>query len=1274
ERITHVAVPPSMLAQLPAGDLPDLVQLVVGGEPTDLRLVDQWARGRRMMNMYGPTEVCCTATGGPMRVGEPVTIGVPIDNVSVYVLDDDLQPVVPGTAGELYVAGTGLARGYLNQPALTSARFLPCPFGPPGARMYRTGDRVHHRDDGTLRYLGRTDHQVKIRGLRVELGEIEAALIADPVVANAIVMARALPTGGKRLVGYVLTARGEPVNPDRLRRRLRDVLPDYMVPAAIVVLDAFPLQPNGKVDREALPDPVVPRSSAAAPPATGDQATLCRLYAEVLGVAEIGVRDSFFERGGDSILALRLVSVARAAGLVLTSRQVFEHPTVTELAEVVRRDEPDGIEAPDDGVGSLPAPPIVRWARELGPIDAFHQAVCVRVPADAGHDRLAKVLHLVIERHPALRTRLVDDRTLCVDPPADPASELLTTVEVAGHQDVESVVAEQRRQAVAALRPAEGRLVRAVWLDAGPDEPGTLLLVLHHLAVDGVSWRILLTELALAWGLVAADEPVRRAPTGTSHRTWATQLASAATEPRWVAQLGFWQRTLSTTEPMIGERETRPETDTFATAATTEITLPADVTETLLTALPERYRVTHNDVLLTGLALAVNRWRDSATSTVLVDLEGHGRHDVGPPVALENTVGWFTSIHPVAVDPGIPAWSAVRDGGIELGAALKRVKEQLRAVPDNGIGFGLLRYLNEDTACELAPLGTPRLAFNYLGRLGVPAAADWSLTGADPFAGAADPGMAMPHSVELNAIAYDRPQGTELVVKAMWPSGVLTGSAVTELLDLLAQALTGLARHAAGPGAGGLTPSDVPLVSLDQEDIDEITLRRPDTTDILPLTPVQEALLLNHLLTDDTIDVYNEQIRLTLDGELDVDRLRAALANVLRRHPNLAAAIEHDLAAPVQVIGGSPVVPWTEHDLSSVDIAERDLRAESLAAADHATRFRLDEPPPLRCLLLRLGDRRHQLVITAHHIVWDGWSMAIVLRELFACYRHGDDRDLLSAPRYRTYLEWLAGQDRGAARRAWAAYLAGLPAPAPVVPHLPAHEHAAQELLSISLPEDLSTRLTETARHAGVTLNTVVQLVWATLLSRLTGRDDVVFGTSVSGRPPDLAGVHDMVGLLTNTVPVRVRLDRSASVAAVLGTLTQEQVALLGHHHLGLDEIQRQSGHERVSLFDTTVMVLNYPFDPAEWDAALGDLRVLGYELGDGTPYPLRLVVVPGTNVQVRFGYRPDVIGLAEATTLLDRVVAAFTAVATDPDQTVHDLIAATSPAQEPPVAPTSGP
>lgn len=1274
--ITHAAMPPSVLRQLSPEDLPDLATLVTGAEPVDAGLAGRWARGRRLMNMYGPTEACCTATGGRLIPGEPVTIGTPIGNVAVYVLDSELRAVPPGAAGELYIAGTGLARGYLGRPGLTAERFVPCPFGPAGTRMYRTGDRVHECGDGSLRYIGRTDHQVKIRGFRVELGEIETALAADPGVANTVVMPKGTRSGGQQLVGYVVPRAGASVDPDAARRRLRELLPEYMVPAAILVLDAFPLQPNGKVDRNALPDPGAAVSMNVRPPTTEDEAALCDAFAETLGVDTIGVHDSFFALGGDSILALRLVSRARSAGLVLTPRQVFETPTVAELAEAASRDVPADA---DDGTGALPAPPIVRWALELGPIDEFHQALRVRVPAGAERDRLAKVLDLLIDRHPALRARLCDDRTLRVDPRPGVSYDALTCIDAADG-DTAAVLGEQYRAAVGDLRPRDGRLVRAVWLNAGPDEPGTLLLVLHHLAVDGVSWHVLLADLAHAWEATAVETDPRWSPTGTSVRTWANQLAAAAAEPHWTSQEELWRRILATDDPRIGGRELDPRTDTFATAATAEITLPADIAVPLLTMLPERYRATQDDVLLTGLALAVQRWRPRwatppGNTSVLVDLEGHGRHGVGPSVDLADTVGWFTSIHPVAVDPGVVAWPAVVSGGPDLRAAIMRVKEGLHAIPDNGIGFGMLRYLNEDTAGRLAPLGRPLLAFNYLGRLAVPEDAAWSPAGADPFAGTADPRMAMPHAVEVNAIAYDRAAGTDLTVRAMWPSGVFDETDIAEFLELLRQALTGLAAHGERPDAGGMTPSDVPLAGLDQDDIDAITRRRPGVADILPLTPLQEALLLHHLITEDSVDVYNEQLRMTIEGPLDAERMRAALDTVLRRHPNLAAAFEHDVTTPVQVlVDAPPRVPWSEHDLSHLDPGERDLRVERLTATDRAARFQLDRPPLLRCQLIRLGAQRHQLVLTAHHIIWDGWSMAIVLGEFFACYRHGDDRSLPVPPRYRDYLSWLVGQDRDTAGRAWATYLSGIPGPTYVAPGLATADDVVHELLAVHLPAGISARLAERAKDAGVTLGTVVQLVWATVLSGLTGRDDVVFGTSASGRPPDLAGVHQMVGMITNTIPVRVRLDHSASVSETLARLMREQSPLLNHHHLGLAEIHRQAGHERTGLFDTTVMVLNYPFDPSEWDAALGDLHVADYRLSDDTPYPLRLVVVPGPRVQVRLGYRPDTVDRADADRILCRAAALFTAIATDPAQTVSQLITGTASAEMPPIASGDGP
>ncbi|WP_405113259.1 amino acid adenylation domain-containing protein [Micromonospora sp. NBC_01405] len=776
-RITHAAIPPVMLSQLDPAGLSDLTVLVTGGETPRDDLVRRWAPGRRMVNVYGVTEAAVASTVSPPldTVAPPAPIGRPIRNTQALVLDAQQTLTPPGTAGELFLGGCGLARGYLGRPMLTAERFVPNPYGPPGSRLYRTGDLVRCRADGVLEFHGRADDQVKIRGFRVELGEVEAALTAHPAVADSAVVLHEQESGRRLLAGYVRPAGGAGVTAAELRRFVATSLPEHMVPATVTFLDEFPVTPNGKVDRRTLAAPAFQATGGDRPEPSSLESVLARLFADALGLSEVGLDDSFFELGGDSIMVFPLVSRAREHGLEFNARDVFQHATVSRLARAVRRIEPE--------------------------------------------------------------------------PERD-------------------------------------------------------------------------------------DEPV-------------------------------------------------------------DLTPP---------------------------------WLDEARRAELVE-----------------------------VYPGLTA--------------------------------------------------------------------------------------------------------------------------------------------------------------------------------LLPVSPLQEGLLFQHLLAGPEQDAYTSQVQFGLDGPLDPDALRAAADALLARHENLRAAFRYDdgFAEPVQVLTAVRHAGWTVSDLSGRTDDERDARLAELAAAERTRGFDLARPPLLRLHLVRLGDERHRLLITAHHILWDGWSTSILARELLGGYA---GRELDPVVPYRDYLRWLGRTDRPTSQRAWRDALDGLSAPTRIATDATGPQTQVRRDLDL----ELSAALTARAQDLGLTFNTVVQGAWATVLSQLTGQDDVVFGASVSGRPPHLPGIARIVGLLTNTVPVRVRLRPGEAHAALLTRLQAEQAELIPHHYLGLGEIQRQSplGGD---LFDTAITVVNYSFDPDEWGAVLDEPRLTDVEVVDDTHYAVRLAVVPGERIHLRLGYHLDQFRPREAEQVLDRLV-----------------------------------
>ncbi|MFK8844071.1 amino acid adenylation domain-containing protein [Streptomyces sp. Ac-502] len=834
--------------------------------------------GVAVHHLYGPTETTLCATIHTLAPGTQapsvLPIGRPRDGVRVFVLDPLLRPVPTDVAGELYVAGEGVARGYLGRAALTAERFVACPYG--GGRMYRTGDLVRWDRDGRLVFLGRADDQVKVRGFRIEPAEIEAVLGQCPGVDQAAVVVREDRPGDKRLVAYVV---GEA---DGVRDFAAERLPDYMIPGAVVTLDALPVTDNGKVDRAALPAPdyVAAAAASARAPRTPLETLFCGLFAEVLGLVTpdaraeppaprpdvrppdvprpdvpepvvprpagphpgaprppaaptppaapeapapafgIGADANFFELGGDSIISLQLVARAARAGYRISATDVFQHKTPEALA-LAARPVTEEETRHDDGDGPVPLTPVMRQLADrqalAGPL---HQTVMVWTPTGLTAADLTTALQAVLDHHGALRLRLGPDDTgaLHIRPPGSvQAADLLRTVRLPGpaEQITATIVREQCAAATGHLDPRAGTVLQAVRFDVGPHRPGRLFLAAHHLCVDSASWRVLLDDLALACEAVQAGTTPALPPVRTSFRRWADLLRQAAHDPARTAELPLWQRVGAPTAPLLPATPTGP-----GGSGELRMTLAPDTSAALLTTVPAAFHADVTEVLLAALVLAVAEWR-GRPGAVLVDLERHGRESgLAPGTDLSRTVGWFTSVHPVRLDPG-GTEAGARTGAADPGTVLKRVKEQLRELPEHGIGHGLLRHLNARTAPALTGLATPSLLFNYLGR--VPAADErrtataWTATG-----DARPPEGVRTHPVDLDARTVDTDDGPRLTAHWAWDPALVSEAGMRRLGHAWFRAAEALVACAAQADAGGRTPSDLDLVALTQDDIDQL--------------------------------------------------------------------------------------------------------------------------------------------------------------------------------------------------------------------------------------------------------------------------------------------------------------------------------------------------------------------------------------------------------------------------------------------------------------------
>ncbi len=1228
EQVTVLSQTPSAAGALSPEGL-DGVTLVVAGEACPAELVERWGPGRVMLNAYGPTEATIyAAISAPLRSAPGVVpIGTPVPKAAMFVLDSWLRPVPAGVVGELYVAGDGVAAGYVRRGGLTASRFVACPFGGPGARMYRTGDLVRWRADGQLDYLGRADEQVKIRGYRIELGDVQSAVAAVAGVDQAVVIARGDAPGDKRLVGYV-TGSADPVT---VRSALAEVLPAYMIPAAVVVLPEIPLTPNGKLDSRALPAPEYTAGEYRAP-GTVVEDILAGIYAEVLGLesAAVGVDDSFFDLGGDSISSMQVVTRARAAGLTCRTRDVFTEQTVSRLARVAAV---AGGEAgvSDEGVGPVAATPIIRWLAGVdGPVDQFNQTMLVQAPAGVGQDDVVAVLQALLDRHATLRLRVDDDWSLTV-PEAGTvdARDCVHTVEVMSE---EAMLAARAR-----LNPAAGAMLSALWVTG----TGQLAVLVHHLAIDAVSWRILLEDLNIAWGQRNAGQQIALPAGRTSFQRWASLLNDHANDPDIAEHAAAWKRV---TECPAALPAVRPAVDTFATAGHMSVQLDAETTGMLLGAVPKAFHAGIQDILLIAFALAVAEFAEIDGAPVTIDVEGHGRHEeLGRDVDLSRTVGWFTTKHPVALNLGGVSWAGVAAGDVGLGAVIKDAKEQLRALPD-ALTYGLLRYLNADVDLTSAE---PPIGFNYLGRQGGTGDISehlWRI--AEGWSGGAATTMAIPmplmHTLELNAGTIDTTAGPQLQANWTWATSALDDEQVTRIGRLWFQALTGICNHVRA-GGGGLTPSDIAPARLGQQQIDELQ-RHHRLADILPLTPVQQGLLFHANTAQDGDDLYAAQLDISITGLLDADRLRDAVRAVVTRHPNLVAQFHQPISPvasvepaarfdePVQIIPADPIATWHYVELHAAEDIRAICAAERAAVCDPSEQ-------PFRAALIRVAEDRYRFVLTNHHIVLDGWSMPILLGEIFAGY-YG--HRLPATTPYRTFVSWLADRDGDAARAAWAALFDGFDTPTLVGP-ADRQTHGRRNVETFGLPTEIGRAVGELARTQRTTPNTVLQAAYAQLLCWLTGRHDVAFGTTVSGRPTDVPGVESMVGLFINTVPVRANITARTTTAELLDQLQGAYNDTLEHQHVSLSEIHRVTGQDQ--LFDTLFAYENYPVD-VEALAGEHELTITDIVTRESTHYPLAVQAQPGPELTLRVEYDTDVFTAADVKTLIagfERVLVAMT-------------------------------
>ncbi|WP_164019479.1 non-ribosomal peptide synthase/polyketide synthase, partial [Pyxidicoccus trucidator] len=1229
QRVTTTHFVPSMLQhfleQPGLEKCSSLRRVVCSGEALSPELTQRCLQrlpSAQLHNLYGPTEAAVDVTAFhclPQLGLRSIPIGRPISNTVIRLLDAHLRPVPTGVPGELFIGGVQVGRGYLARPELTAERFIPDPFASePGARLYRTGDKARWLPDGNIEYLGRLDFQVKVRGLRIELGEIEAALELHPQVRQAVVVVREdSSSGDKRLVAYVVPPSGtQAPDSSALRDVLKQRLPEYMVPSAFVALEALPLNSSGKLDRKALPAPDLsqsePRNAYVAPRDATEQ-HLCDIWAQVLGLKQVGIHDNFFELGGDSIISLQVVARARQAGLVLATRQLFQHQTVAQLALVVKSAS-EALSEQGPIMGSVLLAPAQHQLLAHDPTHAHHfnQTVLLASREPLEPARLEKALAHVVAHHDALRLHFRQDEgawsqenaspdeapfhLLQVDLSATPASEQLKALEA------------EASRVQASFLLSQPPLLRAALFQLG-DGQQRLLLVAHHLVIDGVSWRVLLEDLESAY--LAVTLPAKT----TSFQSWARRLQAHAHSEALLAETPLWLDAARAQVAPLPTDASGP--NTYASERSVSVSLAAEETKLLLQEVPSAWRAHINDVLLTALAQAVSEW--TGQSEVLVHLEGHGREELFDDVDLSRTVGWFTSFTPVLLP--------VPSGG-STGERLRSVRDSLRLLPHHGIGFGLLKWLGPtDIAQRLQALPVSQVAFNYLGQLDTSASSSRLFSLSNERAGVQTaPSGSRLHVLEVNGSVL----GGQLQLSFSYSAHLHHAATIESLAGRFLHHLRALISLRASEDARRFSPGDFPLAALSQQSLDTL-LRQAgsDVEDVYPLSATQQGMLFHALLSPSS-STYFEQLSWTVTSSLDLHAFIRAWQACLQLHTILRSSFHWEgLDTPLQVVHSHVELPFELLDWSSLPEAEQHARFEELLLQDRQRGFELRRAPLMRLTAVRLADNSVRFLWSHHHLLVDGWSLGVLMKEVFSLYdafRSGSSPLPTGRPPFRDYIAWLQRRDASADESFWRTFLDGFSAPTP----LPADTHAApprgqqpeHSTLELGLSTEATASLQAFARQHQLTLHTLALASWGLVLSHYSGEQDVVFGNTVAGRPAELPGSDTLVGIFINTLPTRIRLpSASAPTRPWLQSLQAQQLELRQYEHSPLVQVQSFSALPTgTPLFESLLVFENYPLDASLLDSS-SSLQVRDIQGFERTNYPLTLSVLPGQALRLRAVY-----------------------------------------------------
>ncbi len=1234
DEISHMTLPPVLLELLDPNFDHRLKSIIVAGDACSTELVERWAGQCCFFNAYGPTEASVCASIAQLDGHGPLSIGCAVANTDVYILDK-YQRVLPfGAVGELYIGGAGLARGYLNQSQLSEASFVARPPQVPGhGPLYKTGDLARYLvtemgKEKPLSFVGRVDSQIKIRGYRIELGEVISNLHRCQHVETATVVVSQSPQSEgsmvhKRLIAYVVARATSNMQPnfeadrwvEQLRSEMAAMLPEYMLPAAYVVLQEMPINQNGKIDHQALPAADFSQfKQHYIAPQNPLEHTLVTIWSQLLQVDEdkIGVGANFFELGGDSILSIQLVSRAASQGIHFSVDDLFSAQTIEKLRPLISDDKQvDTLQV--TVIGNMPLLPIQRaFFEDETALHHYNQSVMLNAPEALTLATLKSMVKVLFEQHDALRLQFErgDSWQGIFQPMAQIDFDKAVIQQQCSNETLSEIVDDVQRS----LKPQNGDLFKAALLHV--DDKPLLLIVIHHLVVDGVSWRVLLEDLLTLAQQWQNRTPLRLGAKTTSYQQWGEFIATYSQSAQLQAEKAFWLAQLQQPiapfyQPEMGEQGTRYDGKRYRVIT---FTIDSRKTTQLLGQCNASYRTQINELLLTALLFGYHQYSD--LKAMRLDLEGHGREPMANNLDLSRTVGWFTSIYPLVLQ---------FEAGAGIADVLCEVKNRYRTIANNGLGFGVLNAFDAAFSAQ-AQAARAELLFNYLGQfdqLGNDASG-FSLS--DRASGQDISPLRQPsHPLAINGWVSEQ----KFCFSLKYDASRYHQDAMAQFMGAFESALGQLIEHCQQTPWGKLCPGDFPLAQVSQAKLRLWQLEHnSEVEDLYPATGMQQGLLFHSLLNAGS---YVTQNQFSFE-KLDIECFKSAWQHVVQRHVIFRTAfVGVESGDAHQVVYRAAMLPWQVVDLTNLTPPQQQLQLEEVRAQDVSVGFDLTQPPLMRFTLVLLGSLHSVVLWSHHHSIIDGWSGPVVFAEVVKCYqalRQQQPPELPPVYSYRDYMQWLGQQSMAQAKQFWSQQLSTVAAntPLPLMYDGVAHEYPPEhsEVLEqvVWLDEAQTQKLQQLASAAKTTVNIIVQAAWGLLLANYSGAGTVVFGATTSGRPAQVSGIEHTVGLFINTLPVVIDTAFEVDVAQWLQQLQNQALGRERYNYLPLADIQRlHQCHQ--PLFDSLLVFENYPVEQAIGDKANeAGLTVNDFKLYESTHYTLTLTAHLSDRLKIKLEAR----------------------------------------------------